>query len=288
MNRFRQPRFEVLSISTGPRVISILSGKGGVGKSVLAFNLAERLAHVGHKTLIVDADIACGNLHILGNVSPRHDLSEFVDGRVTLADAVRSMADRLFLLPSIADGPADSLSSVDLAVQIMKRLRDEGRDFQFIIIDHSSGVSDTATLMAHGSDLNILVLIPELTSISDCYGLFKYLLKANSSIECSLLLNRVESGEEAEFIRTKFSAMADMFVGRVPGYLGSVHESTGLRQAVARQTSVALAAPQDQSLQDLTIISRSLVELLGTPLYAAGASQENEINKTPVTADTRG
>jgi flagellar biosynthesis protein FlhG len=288
MNRFRQPRFEVLSRSTGPRLISILSGKGGVGKSVIAFNLAERLAHAGHKTLVVDADIACGNLHILGNVNPKHGLAEFVDGRVTLADAAQSTADRLFLLPSISDGPADSLSTADVAVQTVKRLRDEGRDFQFIIIDHSSGVSETATLMAHGSDLNILVLIPELTSISDCYGLFKYLLRANSSIDCSLLLNRVESGEEAEFIRAKFSAMADMFLGRVPGYLGAVHESTGFRQAVARQSAVALAAPQDQSLQDLTIISRSLVELLGTPLYAAGANQENEINKTPVTADTRG
>jgi MinD-like ATPase involved in chromosome partitioning or flagellar assembly len=237
---------------------------------------------------VVDADIACGNLHILGNVNPKHGLAEFVDGRVTLADAAQSTADRLFLLPSISDGPADSLSTADVAVQTVKRLRDEGRDFQFIIIDHSSGVSETATLMAHGSDLNILVLIPELTSISDCYGLFKYLLRANSSIDCSLLLNRVESGEEAEFIRAKFSAMADMFLGRVPGYLGAVHESTGFRQAVARQSAVALAAPQDQSLQDLTIISRSLVELLVTPLYAAGANQENEINKTPVTADTRG
>ncbi len=288
MNRFRQPRFEVLSRSTGPRLVSILSGKGGVGKSVIAFNLAERLAHAGHETLVVDADTACGNLHILGNVNPRHGLAEFVDGSAGLADAVQSIADRLFLLPSVSDGSADSLSTADGAVQTVKRLRDEGRDFRFIIIDHSSGVSDTATLMAHGSDLNLLVLIPELTSISDCYGLFKYLLKANSSIDCSLLLNRVESGEEAEFIRAKFLAMAEMFLGRVPGYLGALHESTGIRQAVARQTPVALAAAQDQSLQDLTIVSRSLVEMLGTPLRAAGTSQENEINKTPVTADTRG
>ena len=76
------------SVPKGVTIVSILSGKGGVGKSVIAFNLAEPAAAARSKTLLVDADICCGNQHILANIDPGRGLDAFALGQANLADTV--------------------------------------------------------------------------------------------------------------------------------------------------------------------------------------------------------
>lgn len=270
-----------------PTLVSVLSGKGGVGKSVIAFNLSERLSSFGHQTLLVDADSTCGNIHILANVEAERGFQQFAGGSpLTQCECV--LSDRLSIVASGSTPTEAPGIDVSQAARVIERLRQEAVQYDFVVIDHGSGVSDTATVMAHGSDVNLLVLIPELTSIADCYGLYKYLLSANGSIDCRLLVNRIVSDDEAEYVQSKFFTVTSRFLGRLPGYSGFLSESALIRQSVARQLPIAGLEPEAPILQQLNAIVGDLVGRSQTSTTDPDYTEETTINKRPETADTRG
>jgi len=241
------------------QLVSILSGKGGVGKSVIAFNLAERAAAAGCRTLLIDADFYCGNLHILANVDPGEGLEVYIGQNKSLADATSAYNENLDILSRSDTGPLNGLNSVTEVARWAARLREDASGYDLVILDHSSGISETATVLASASDINLLVLVPELTSISDCYGLCKYLYQANQQLDCRLLLNRVNSEDEAEYLWSKFAAIAEQFLGQVPGLVGSLPEDKAVCRSVATQRSLAEISPQSPVAQALT----ELVDRLG-------------------------
>ncbi|MBU0983202.1 MAG: P-loop NTPase [candidate division Zixibacteria bacterium] len=270
-------------IGFGPRMISVLSGKGGVGKSVIAFNLAHQIGLSGRRVLLVDADFSCGNLHILANVAAEYGVMEFATGKLSLAEAVTRCAHSVDLLAAANGGVTNVDTS--LVSTLAARLRHQAGNYDLIILDHGSGVSDPATVLAHASDLNVLVLIPELTSIADCYGLVKYLYNANANIDCRLLVNRVLSDDEAEYVQTKFAATAERFLRRVPGFLGHVPEDIDVRRSVGSQRPVIDINSQALVVQALT---RVMPAVTGPAVDTAPVNRIETINNEPATADIWG
>ncbi len=269
----------------GTVLISVLSGKGGVGKSVVAFNLAERLVSIGARVLLVDADFATGNIHVLANLNSEYGIAEFSDGRLSLVEAVRPFAPNLDILTSAVAGPSGNLGSIGSAIEIARKLRRQATGYDLVILDHGSGISDPATVLANASDLNLLLLVPELTSIADCYGLFKYLKTANSAVKCALLLNRVRNEEESEYVRTKFSAVAERFLGEVPSSLGALSEDDSVRQSIAGQRPVSTVDPDCQIVRDLSAAARMLADRY---LRSNTTGYKQKININAAEADTRG
>lgn len=285
MNRLDQSgRSEVRGEPGGLLVVSILSGKGGVGKSVIAFNLAERAAAAGCRTLLVDADIACGNLAILANVDPADGLERFSTEQCSLADAVVPLNEKLSLLAQSASGRIELLSSISQVAEFATNLRRQAESYDLVLIDHSSGISTAAAVLASASDLNLLVLVPELTSISDCYGLYKYLYQSNSSIDCRLLLNRTESKSEAEYVWSRFAALVEQFLGGAPQLAGVLPEDAVFRQAVAGQKPISAVAGESPVLQRLDDLIRGFVP---TVAGAIATGQSMEINNLTAYADIR-
>jgi flagellar biosynthesis protein FlhG len=252
---------------------------------IIAFNLAERLAAAGQRTLLVDADMACGNIHILANKACTAGLSEFAAQRITLVDAiVPCFADMAILGLSQQVTEGDTLT-VATAATLAENLRKQGSAYDFIVLDHASGVSEPATVLAAASDLNLLVIVPELTSISDAYGLSKYLYARYQALDCRLLVNRIESDEESEYIRVRFSAVAEKFVGRSPRFAGALPEDRAVRQALASQKPLAAVAPESPVVQSLTVLAQKLIDEY-RPVSASRSI--SAININPALADIRG
>jgi len=268
--------------STRPRVVSVVSGKGGVGKSVVAMNLAERLAARGARVLIVDADEYCGNLHILANLDVRAGLQHVRAGRVSLGDAVVPVAERLDLLASV---PVDELASPQASPDSssMPFPADQIRRYDAVIVDHASGASPTTVETALAADTILMVLVPELTSIADCYGLYKQLQRRNSAADCRLLLNRAASVGEAEEIIGRFQLLSERFLGGMPTVAGALSEDDMYRQSVARQRPLAGLDPQAPAVRELDDLAEAIA-----PGIQPEVTHVKTINKTPETADIRG
>ena len=268
------------------QIISVLSGKGGVGKSVIAFNLAERLSADG-SVLLVDADVYTGNAHILANTNCEYGWHEYVNGQLTIQEAVTKVTPSLYLLASPKSPTVGEEAGAGDVARAIERLRRDGRAFQYVIVDHPSGVSETAIVIAQASDLNLLVVLPELTSISDAYGLFKHLYEANSILSAALLVNRCETSGDGEFIRQKFGAVAERFIGKSPEFLGHLSEDSAWRKAVASQTAVALAAPESIAAKELNVLCQNLRNISGKAPQGSGDRSSKPTNYQPAQADIR-
>jgi len=267
------------------KFVSLLSGKGGVGKSVLAFNLADQMAGLGYRVLLVDADFSLGSLHVLANVAVQHGLNEYATGAQTLTECVTPIRGVDILAATWNHDLAES-RSIEHTARFIERLRNDS--IVYVVLDHGSGRSNQVVLMAHGSDLNLLVLVPELTSLADGYGLFKQIVAANRAVACSLLVNRSHGEEEAEFIRTRMNEMTQRFLRVVPGYVGFVHEDGAVRHAVASQQTLAIAAPESSACRQLGRIAQAVTTFDLKNLSASPEALPTQINKTSATADIRG
>lgn len=269
------------------RLVSLLSGKGGVGKSVLTYNLAERLTFQGKQVLIVDLDVYCGNLHILANVACRYGVTQVITGELSLKEAVTSLGDNLDLLAADGRGWPEDISAVKAAAKLAAKLRKEGQQYDLIMIDHPSGKCQSSTVIAAASNINVLVVVPELTSISDACGLYKHLLTTDRSLDCRLLVNRAESVGEAEYIHQKFGALTERFYGRPPFYLGYMLEAASIRHSVATQKPLSTIDESEKALADLDKI---VIQLVSEGVSIQPQSQENTekaINSSMATADIR-
>lgn len=156
-------------------IVSIASGKGGVGKTTVASNLAVLAARRGLRTVIVDLDIGGADVHIvLGELSPKHTLTDFLERRVErLEDAAISCAaeHRLRLIP----GTGETLKTANLSWAAKQRL---GRhlsklDADLTILDIGAGASlHTLDFFLLG-ERRLVVSTPEPTSIMDAYKFVK-------------------------------------------------------------------------------------------------------------------
>lgn len=289
MNRLIMKKSE--QIISDRKVISILSGKGGVGKSLFTFNLAERLSALGKRVLIVDADLNFGNQHILLNQSANCGLIDLLnDNSRDFRDHLLSVNAFCDLLPAVGSDemhPVDSLSGV---LSLFKVINDQKEIYDFILLDHASGLSDFAVASAFSSDLNLLVLVPELTSISDCYGLFKHLKSQEASLDCRIVINRAENSDDAEKIYSRFCSLTEQFMGQFPKYLGFISESRELKRALASQKPLAFNSPKAVVLKQFEGIARKLIATLQSGSYPFESEENNikqEINKTPAYADIK-
>jgi len=274
-------------LQTNCRVVSFLSGKGGVGKSVLSFNMADRLAGLGRRVLLVDADFGFGNIHLLANKQCDYGIGHFMAGQLSLKEAVISINGNFDILASVRKGPAFEQVTVSESAGMVQRLTEQGRNYDLILIDHGSGISEAATIIANGSDLIMLVMVPELTSISDAYGLYKLLLETNSDITCGVLLNRTGTDEDEDYISKKFGALTERFLGRVPMFLGSIAENELFRKSIAAQKPVAAIDTDSVVVQPLTELCRQLCRVLFESVERLQLSQEKTINNIKATADIK-
>lgn len=284
--RLKRSKFEHSSGNT-PKVVSIISGKGGVGKSVLAFNFAECLASLNGRILLVDADLNFGNLHIFANAKCDFGFKEFYNRELSLKEAVTKLDYGFDLLPSLNISPDFVIDKANDIADLMNRLRIEGAHYDLILIDHSSGLSKLAAITAYASDINLIVMVPELTSISDCYGLFKYLMDADAVIDCRLLINRTESKDEGKYIFSKFCAISERFIEITPSLFGFISEDEAVQKSLAAQKSLSsLNKKTKAGAEIMALASKLLDNKLLQKNYNENLKSEI-INKTAQMADIK-
>ena len=156
-----------------PRLIAVAGGKGGVGKSTIAANLALALARLGHRVVLIDADLGAPNLHtMLGVVSPACSIADFLDQHVETLDELKIgvAVPTLFLVPGTARPGAANLPKADK----LRLLHAIARiDADCVVIDVGAGASHTVVDLVAVADHKVLVLTPQLTSLHNAYALLK-------------------------------------------------------------------------------------------------------------------
>ena len=245
-----------------PYCMTVTSGKGGVGKSTVALNLALALCELGRKVLLVDADSNLGNLDVLIGIAPAHRLGDVLRGRIDIEDALVDPYPNLKLLP----GSSGDVEYPEMTAIVQQRFLEDlfalEEKFDVIIIDTSAGLSKEVVSYSLESDETIVVTSVEPTSVMDSYAVIKTITISKPEHRISVLMNAVQIPAQADDTVKKLRLAVDHFLKREIDYLGSVPFDKNMRIAVLAQEPVLTKYPASAVSLTLKSAAREVLSQL--------------------------
>jgi len=205
-----------------PRVLAVTSGKGGVGKTNIAVNLSTRLASMGRRVLLLDADLGTANADVIANVTVRANLAHVVAGRRSIEQIICPAPGGFNLIPG-ASGLSQmaALSEFERA-RILQCLQQVEADHDLVLIDTGAGLSPNVLSFLLAADEVIVVTTPEPTAITDAYAVIKSMCRHRENVKVNLLVNMVRDRVEAKRVYERLNAVSRRFLGlslRDAGYV---------------------------------------------------------------------
>ncbi|MCB2359338.1 MinD/ParA family protein [Clostridium estertheticum] len=240
-----------------PRIITVTSGKGGVGKSNIVVNLSIALQKMGKKVMIFDADIGMGNDDIIMGCSSKYSVFDVISKGKEIEEVVLTGPFGVKLLPGgSALTKVEDLTEVERNMFLSKLTALTGLDY--IIMDTGAGVNKSVLgFIACCEDL-VIVTTPEPTSLTDAYSLLKAVKHFNIKTSAKVIINRSLDNNEADLTFNKFNNAVNKFLDMKLEYLGKIGEDKKLSYAVRQQEPVVVSYPNSGAAQDINKIASKL------------------------------
>lgn len=251
----------VSNSSKGARVLTITSGKGGVGKTSLAVNLAISLARLGLRVGILDADLGLANVDIVLGLSPRYNLMHVVNGQKRLNEIVLPGPEGILVYA----GGAGVFELANLSQWRLERFVREiatlDATLDYLIVDTGAGISRNVMSFVLACDEVILVTTPELTAITDAYGVIKLIAAQQVETKIRVVVNMARSEAEAEKVLRSLNLVVNQFVpGRLAlEMLGYIPADAAVTMAIREQEPLILSHPGSKAATQIESIARRLV-----------------------------
>ena len=242
-------------VSENTRVIAITSGKGGVGKTNLAVNLAVGLQLAGQKVMLIDADIGMANVNLLMGSVTNRSLIDLLEDDVELDDVVEEGAAGVKYI----SGAASIEAALNLNRFNQKKLHKKlGRCSDLadiIIIDTGAGLNRNVIEFVLAAQEVLLITTPEPTALADAYAVIKAYSTYTERRNIKLVANRIHDEEECYEVVEKLNQTTKKFLGLTVDYLGYIYEDRAVLEAVQKQEPFLIAKPDSPA-------SRCIVELV--------------------------
>ncbi len=251
-------------------LVAVAGAKGGVGKTMLATNLALLCARAGHRTLLVDFDPGCGNVAVHLRLAARVDLDTVAAGDAPAAAAVVDGPAGLRVVlgrsgSTVLTGDDDAPRRRALAA-----LHTLAPDHDVIVVDTGAGIGRATLQVCERADLVLGLTTPDAAALTDAYALAKVLHRLGRPLP-HLVVNRVASREQAMRTATKLAAVARQFLGASSPLCGWITNDPAVEHAVCRQRPLALQG-QGAALDDLRAVAAAVLAAL-PPLRRGRAPQ---------------
>lgn len=240
----------------GPvRTIAITGGKGGVGKSTLAVNLAVALGGLGQRTLLLDADLGLANVDVLLGLQPRATLAELVAGRCGIEDILIEGPNGILVVPASSGRRSMAQLSTAEHIGLVNVVSSLQNALDMLVVDTAAGLSDSVLTFCQASQEVVLVVCDEPASITDAYALIKVLARERGVARVHVVANMVRDVNEGRSLYNKLLRVCERFLADISlNHLGSIPQDDWLRLAVQRQQPVVKAYPASPS-------ARAIVEI---------------------------
>ncbi len=221
-----------------PRVISISSGKGGVGKTFLSVHLAAHAARSGQKVLLIDADLGLANVDVMLGLRASRTFRSLLDDETAIDELIIPCSQGFDVLP----GGSGIYELTNLSTReqqiILDALRDAGRSYDLILIDTAAGIGDNVLYFASTSETALVVLTPDPTSLTDAYALIKVLSRQRNIHRFMIVINQT-SDIDGHITFKRLLLVTDRYLDVYLDYLGNIPQHASVRQAIQQQRLIA-------------------------------------------------
>lgn len=262
-----------------PRVIAVVSGKGGVGKTNLVVNLALSLGQLGEETIVLDADVGLANVDILMGLSAPASLADVLQGRMELKEVILRAPSNVAVIPG--GSALSEVFSLDnqQKEQLLARLTALGeKKDALLLVDCPAGISRNLLALLGLAGEVILVTTPEPTALADAYSMLKLMQRRRLFPKIYLVVNLVSSSGEGERVFMRLRETCRSFLNIEPAFLGSIGYDYAVRKAVLKRTPFLIHFPQCGAAQDIQRMARRLIGA-GAVLSFSGEMEENLLKR---------
>lgn len=250
------------------RVLAVTSGKGGVGKTFLAANLAAALARRGERVLVLDADLGLANLDVVLNLQPKVTLHDVFTGKAALDDAIVTAPGGFSVLLAGSGLVEYSRLTPELRDKLLEVIETLRPRYDHVLLDTGAGISEVVLYTVSLADDVLVVATPEPTSLTDAYAIIKVLAVQQQRRSLHLVVNQTTLLGEGRTIRGQLQQVVDRYVtppgGDAPAlklqFVGDVRADPAVRQAVQRRRLLLELSPGSEAALGVTALAARLTE----------------------------
>ena len=252
------------------RVIATTSGKGGVGKTHVACNLAVLAARSGRRVLVIDADLGLANADIVLGIAPHYHLGHLLEGTVPLEGVLAEGPEGVRILA--ASTGVQELTQLDDTQKLrLVTALDEIEDrFDLVLIDCGAGIGDNVLFFAGAAQEALLVISPEPTSLTDAYAAVKVLSQQAGVERFAVVVNPVPTEAHGREVFGKLTQVTDRFLTARVSFLGHVPRDENLQRALMAQRPVVDLFPRSPSSRAFQDLSKRLFDRPPPPSLQGG------------------
>lgn len=250
--------------------LAITSGKGGVGKSTVAVNLAILLSRMGRKVALLDADMGTANADVLCNVMPVHTLAHVVAGRKQIEEIVIQAPGGFSLIPGASGLAQMAALSIDERERLIQQFSRLEKAYDVLLIDTGAGIGPDVLTMLTSADRVLVVTTPDPTAITDAYAVIKTTYRQRPQLDIRLLVNQAKDHEEAHNVYTRVSNVCRKFLSLDVVYAGYLLSDSAVRESVRNRRPLAMDTKQAPAIIALTALAHRLDKHAAEPQGARG------------------
>jgi len=247
---------------TRARTLAITSGKGGVGKSNVATNLAVTLAQKGAKVCIFDADTNLANVNILMGLTPKYSIHHVLNGVKTIDEVMVTGPGNVSIIPA-ASGIAET-SDLDEAQKkrLLSAIETLEQRFDYLLIDTAAGISDSVIRFLLSAESILLVISTEPTSLTDAFALLRVLKRFGYTRTTHVLVNMAINFGNGMEIFKRFDGAVKKYLKLPLNFIGYITDDIAVRDSVRQQCPVVLYRPDSLASRCFSNIERVLLSHL--------------------------
>ncbi len=240
------------------RVISITSGKGGVGKTHITANLAYIFSKMNKKTLVFDADMGLANIDVILGLAPKFNLHHVLRGEKTLPEVLVRGPGDVMILPSASGIQEMANLSREQKLTLVDELEEIDGSYDYMLIDTAAGIAGNVMYFNMAAKEIIVVVTPEPTSLTDAYAMIKLLYQSHDEKRIMVLVNMVKNVTEAKEVFKRLGKATEHFLGLTIEYLGHILHDDKVTEAVRRQRALVELYPQSHAGKCLFTIAEKI------------------------------
>lgn len=273
------------TLKTSAKVITVTSGKGGVGKTNVTVNLAIALTKLGYRVVVIDADLGLANIDVVFGTLPKYTLVDVIKNGKNVLDVLCTGPSRVkFISGGSGVEELTRLTQIELEnfvrnIGLLDKIAD------VILIDTGAGISENVLRFVMAADDVVVITTPEPTSTTDAYALIKSIGVRNKNKSIKMIINRTENAIEAQTAMQKLNSVAKKFLEVKLQFLGYVTNDPLVPKAVKQQKPFVLLYPECVASKNLTEIAKKIMK---TPVIEEKNSGiKGFFNKYFVSFDTK-
>jgi flagellar biosynthesis protein FlhG len=241
-----------------PVAVAITSGKGGVGKTNVAANLAVSLSNMGQRVLVLDADFGMANIDVLLGLAPKYNLGDYLFGKKSLEEIIVEGPSGIRIIPASSGIEQMAALSVEQQVKLLRGVTRLGATADYLLIDTAAGISGNVIHLLMASGMVVVVTAPEPTAIVDAYLVVKILAHRDPQKKVHILVNSVSGRDEANAVYRQIDTAAQRFLNKSVELFGFIERDRNVLEAVRFQMPVVNMLPAAAASKCLINLARKL------------------------------